>query len=59
VNAEVYAARQKQHAPNTIEEVRAATYRVLDEEFSDQGIAAALALAAEQVRRLLGCASCE
>lgn len=49
-----YAIRARQNAPNTIEETRAAAHRLIEEGFSDHGFAAALGLAIEQVRRMLG-----
>jgi ParB-like chromosome segregation protein Spo0J len=49
-----YLARAEQHAPKTIEEARAAAQRLLAEGYSDHGIAAALGLAVDQVRRMLG-----
>jgi hypothetical protein len=57
--ANTYADRAEVHAPKTLEESRAAAHRLLEEGFSDHGIAAALGLAVEQVRRMLGeCSSC-
>jgi hypothetical protein len=60
VSAEAYAVRARQHAPKTIDEARAAALRLVGEGYSDHGVAAALGLAVEQVRRMLGeCAICE
>ena len=58
MNVEAYSVRAKQHAPKTIEESRAAAHRMLDEGYSDHGISAALTLAVEQVRRMLGDFQC-
>jgi hypothetical protein len=54
-----YADRSRRHAPKTLEEARLAAQRLVAEGYSDHGVAAALGLAVEQVRRLLGCVSCE
>ncbi len=59
MNADAYEVRARQYAPKTLEETQAAAHRLLGEGYSDHGIAAALGLAVEQVRRMLGeCASC-
>lgn len=54
-----YHERAQRHAPKTIDEARAAAHQMLAEGHSAYGIASALGLAIEQVRRLLGCADCE
>ena len=48
-----YAARAQLHRPRTREEARAAAQRLLAEGFSDHGVAAALGVAIEEVRRML------
>ena len=55
-----YRQRAEQHAPvNTAEEMRAAAQNLLRDGFSDHGIAAALGLDVEAVRRLIGaCPEC-
>ncbi len=53
-----YAVRAQAHAPRTFEELQAAAQQLIDDGHSDYGAAAALGLAVEQVRRLIGqCAS--
>ena len=55
-----YATRSVQHRPQTIEEMREASRRMLAEGYSDHGVGAALGIAVEQVRRLMGdCGVCE
>ncbi len=55
-----YRARAQLYAPRTIEEARAAAQRLLQEGYSDHGVAAALGIAVEQVRRLIArCGDCE
>jgi hypothetical protein len=54
LSADAYSVRARQHAPRTIEEARAAAQRLLGEGYNDYGIAAALGLAVDQVRRMLG-----
>ena len=59
MNVQAYTVRAKQHAPKTIDEARVAARQLLDQGYSDHGIAAALGLAVEQVRRMLGeCGDC-
>lgn len=59
MSADAYSDRARQHAPRTIEETRQAAHRLLDEGYNDYGVAAALGIAVEQVRRLLGqCEDC-
>lgn len=53
-----YAAKATQYRPKTIQDLRDTAQRMLDEGFSDHGIAAALGVAVEQVRRLVGCPDC-
>jgi len=55
-----YQARADLHRPTTMEGFRDAAQQMLREGFSDHGIAHALRLRPEQVRRLLGpqCADC-
>ena len=60
VNDPELRARAIEHRPKTFEELRLAIQRMRADGFSDHGIAAALGLAVEQVRRLPGkCRDCE
>lgn len=59
-NSDDYRARAELHRPQTMEGFRDAAQQMLREGFSDHGIAHALRLHPEQVRRLLGpqCVDC-
>ena len=55
-----YTARAQQHRPKSIEDLRNTANAMLLEGYSDHGVAAALGVAVEQVRRLVGqCGECE
>jgi hypothetical protein len=59
MSADTYAQRATQHRPTTLEDLRATARRMQAEEgYSDHGIAAALGMAVEQVRLLIGCLEC-
>jgi transposase-like protein len=53
VSTASYRERAELYKPQTIDEARAAAHRMLDEGYSDHGIAAALGVAIEEVRRML------
>jgi hypothetical protein len=52
-------AARTQHRPKSIDELRLTAKAMLLDGYSDHGIAAALGVAVEQVRRLVGCVNCE
>ncbi len=49
-----YRQRANEHAPKTVDEIRAAAHRLSNEGYSERGIADALRLDISAVRRLLG-----
>lgn len=60
VGADEYFKRSVQHRPQTLKDIREAAQRLLAQGYNDHGVAAALGIAVEQVRRLIGeCGACE
>jgi len=60
MRADDYRARAEQHAPRTVEELRAAAQQMLRDGRGDHTVAQALRLDVAAVRRLVGqCAGCE
>jgi hypothetical protein len=54
-----YYARAIEHRPQTLQALRETAQRMLAEGYTDHGIASALQVAVEQVRRLIGCSDCQ
>jgi hypothetical protein len=54
-----YTERAQLNAPKSVEEAKSVTQRLLDQGYSDYGVAAAMGLSVEAVRRMIGCMSCE
>ena len=59
MTVDTYTERARQHMPLTLEGMREAAMRMRAEGHSEHGISAALGVAVEMTRKLIGCIECD